>query len=187
VLYLWFLNHVFDLLIKTSVYQTLTVNISTQNYTIITANGTAFYTSFNATNQDYNALTNTLKCAVDTTNVSYSTYVSSNSVGWLLYLALGLVAFGNALFNLVLLILLKVFQLSYFDAIRAMFNYQTRLTNYNIITYITFNLTFPLTLFSHYFMFNYIFDSQSSPCFGGDSSLWYSSTTNLFSNRNYVL
>jgi hypothetical protein len=85
------------------------------------------------------------------------------------------------------LILLKVFQLGYFDAIRATFNYQTRNFNFNITTYVIFNLVFSLTLFSHYFLFNYIFDSQTSPCFGGDNTLWYSSTTSLFTNRNYVL
>jgi hypothetical protein len=188
VFYLWFLSHVFDLFVKTSVFQSLNVSITSQNYTIITADSYSFYTLFNATSaKDYNSLINTLKCTVDSTNITYSTYVKNMSVGWILYLALGLIAFGYISPNAVLLIFLKVLQLGYLDTIRAMFNYQTRSQNFNITTYVVFNLVFSLTLFSHYFMFNYIFDDQTTPCFGGDSSLWFSSTISLFTNRNYVL
>jgi|JI6StandDraft_1071083.scaffolds.fasta_scaffold40340_4 hypothetical protein len=88
--------------------------------------------------------------------------------------------------NLVFLILVKVFQLGYYDSIRAVFNYQTRRLNYNISSYIIFNLVFALTLFSHYFMFNYIYDSQTTPCFGGDATLWFTSSITLFTDRSYV-
>jgi hypothetical protein len=95
-MYLWFLNHIFDLFVKTSVFQPLNVSISSQNYTVISSDTYSFYTSFNATGaKDQTALMSTLKCAVDTTNINYSNYVKNSSAGWLLYLSLGLISFGN--------------------------------------------------------------------------------------------
>lgn len=85
-----------------------------------------------------------------------------------------------------MLILFKVFQLANYDLVRTAFNYETRKYNFNISTFVIYNLVFCLGLFSHYFMFNYIFDSQSTPCFGGDQTQWYSSTTALFTNRSTV-
>mgnify|MGYP000869377047 FL=1 len=96
VLYLWFLNRIFDMFVKTSVFQPLNVSISSQNYTVITSDTYSFYTSFNATGtKDISALNNTLKCAVDANTTIYSGYVKSSSVGWILFLSLALVSFGT--------------------------------------------------------------------------------------------
>ena len=96
LLYMWFLSRIFDMFVKTSVFQPMNVTISSQNYTVITADTYSFYTSFNATgSQDLNALNTTLKCAVDSGTTIYSSYVKSSSLGWILYLALALVAFGT--------------------------------------------------------------------------------------------
>lgn len=98
VLYLWFLTRIFDLFVKTSIYQSLNVTISSQNYTIITADSYSFYAAFNSTGTlDLNALNSTLKCAIDVGNTVYSTYVKSSSAGWMLYISLALVALGKPL------------------------------------------------------------------------------------------
>ena len=187
VLYLWFLQRTFDIIIKTSVYQPINVTISSQNYTILTSDTYSFYTSFNATDtKDLTALNSTLKCAIDVGTSIYTGYVTSSSVGWLLYIVLALFGFGTNISYLVFLVVLKVFQLGYYDSVRAIYNYQVRRLNFNISTYVMFNLVFSLTLFSHYFMFNYLYDCQSTPCFGGDATLWFSSSISLFTNRSYV-
>lgn len=88
---------------------------------------------------------------------------------------------------IVLIILIKVVQIANFDLIKTMYYYQTRKYNFNISSYVVFNLLFVLALYSHFFIFHYVYQSQTSPCFGGDDSMWYSSTVNLFGNRNYVI
>jgi hypothetical protein len=51
-------------------------------------------TDFNASTRDSSAIVNTLKCAVDTTNTPYSSYVSPSSAGWVIYLSISLLFFG---------------------------------------------------------------------------------------------
>ena len=84
------------------------------------------------------------------------------------------------------MIFVKIFQLSNYDLMKTGFYYQAKKYNFNISTYLVFNLCFCLSLFNHYYMFNYIFYSQSSPCFGGDQTKWFSSTSSMFTNTTYV-
>lgn len=96
VFYLWYLNHIFDLFAKSSVFSPINVTISGTNYTILASDSYTFYAAYNSSgSKDYNTLTNTLGCAVDTSTVNYSTFVRSSSSGWLAYLAMSLVLFGK--------------------------------------------------------------------------------------------
>lgn len=96
VFYLWYLNHIFDLFAKSSVFSPINVTISGTNYTILASDSYTFYTAYNSTgSKDYNALTNTLACAVDSSSVTYSTFVRSSSSGWLAYLSVSLILFGT--------------------------------------------------------------------------------------------
>jgi hypothetical protein len=98
VFYLWYLNHIFDLFAKTSVYGPLNVTISGTNYTILASDSYTFYTAYNSTgSKDYNSLTSTLGCAVDTKDVSYSTFVRSGVSGWLAYLVMSLIVLCKCL------------------------------------------------------------------------------------------
>ena len=81
---------------------------------------------------------------------------------------------------------MKIIQLGNFDWIKAVANYQSQISNFNISGFIIFNLNFALGIYCHFYLFNWIFNQQLSPCFGGDTSTWYTSTTNFFLNSQIV-
>ncbi len=114
-------------------------------------------------------------------------YVCGKYFGWMVDVPLLLTNTPRYLHTyLVVLLMLKTFQLAIFDMPKAIFYHQARKYNFNISTFVVFNLCFCQGLFSHYFLFNYIFDAQATPCFGGNQNYWYKSTVSLFNDRSYV-
>lgn len=83
-------------------------------------------------------------------------------------------------------LLLKCWQLAVFDLVKAVHNYQTKVSNYNITRWLLFHLISCLVIYSHFFFYQWIFYQQTSPCLGGDTSQWFSSTAYFFNNRTQV-
>ena len=81
---------------------------------------------------------------------------------------------------MVLIIVLKAWQLYKFDLIRAIYNYEHGKFNFNISNWILYNLLWTSLIHGHFYFFNFIFEGQTEPCVGMKKP--YDSTTKLFND-----
>lgn len=80
---------------------------------------------------------------------------------------------SNPIYNLVIILTLKGIQLCKYSTARAGFHhYDTTISGTNqsrfaISTFVYFHLWFAMALYGFFYLFNYVFKEQHSPCFGG--------------------
>lgn len=122
------------------------VTISTVKYEIISADVGQFYLTFNQTGRVYSDLVN-MGCLINSYNnnndYDYSQFVSSTSYKWLIYLIGGLLLFA-------LIILMKSVLIFKFDYIKAKYNYQHGVSNFNYSNYIINNLLLCCVINQHF-------------------------------------
>ena len=68
--------------------------------------------------------------------------------------------------NLVVIVVVKLLQLYFFDEIRALSLRQNGKGKFNVTNFIIFNLMFMTLLAGHFYFYNFIYYSQIDPCFG---------------------
>ena len=82
---------------------------------------------------------------------------------------------------------MKGVQLCKYSTARTGFHYYdltlagTNQSRFALSTYVFFQLWFAMALFGFYYLFNFIFNEQHSPCFGGSG--WTKLTETLFTDR----
>jgi hypothetical protein len=67
---------------------------------------------------------------------------------------------------IVLMLILKVIQIHVLDEIKAWSNRQNGKGKFNVTNFIIFNLLWQTLLAGHFFFYNFIYYSQTDPCFG---------------------
>jgi len=92
-------------------------------------------------------------------NPTYSEFMYENSGGWVGYIVAGLL-------SVVLIVILKGWQLYKFDLVRAIYNYQSNKYNFNISNWIIYNLLWASLIHGHFYFFNFIFEGKTEPCVG---------------------
>lgn len=100
-------------------------------------------------------------------NGNYSDFVYPNSSKWLIYLIGGLALF-------MLIILMKALLIFKFDYIKAKYNYQHGIANYNYSNYLIFNLLVATLINQHFEFFNLIFYTTLPACLGNRANRSYS-------------
>lgn len=166
-MYMFYLRDVTSMLSKQSSLVRLNVTISTIKYEIITEDSAQFYLKFNQTSKLVTDLY-TMGCLVNSISSNdYSEVVSSNSIKWLSYLIVGLL-------TLVLILVMKSVLIFHFDYIKAKYNYQHSITNFNYSNYLIINLLIASLINQHFQLFNLIFYTSLPACLGNIGSKMYS-------------
>ena len=175
VFYFFFLSSNIGFLNAQKNLQTYNVTIATTNYPIITNDIQAFQTQYNKTARTVAALSN-LGCLIDGYNGApvYSDYIINQPSGWIFYMVSSLLCFC-------VFMMLKVWQTYSFDIIKAVYNWDHGINNFNFTNYIVYNLSFCCLIHGHFYLFNFVFTGQLSPCIG--SSYYYQSTDTLLNNK----
>ena len=70
------------------------------------------------------------------------------------------------MFNIVIILLIKIIQINVLDSIRAFCYRQNGKGKFNVTNFIIFNLMFYTLMAGQFFFYNFIFYSQIDPCFG---------------------
>lgn len=91
--------------------------------------------------------------------------------GWAAYLVMGVLVWVG-------LMGMKGWMVWDWDLVRAVYNWDQKKYNYNVSHYVIVNLQYCSLVYAHYYLFNFIFTGQYSPCLG--SPYLYSSTWALF-------
>lgn len=145
-MYMFYLRDNITMLVEMKDLQPVNVTISTVKYEIISADVGEFYLKFNQTSRVYSDLVN-MGCLINSYNnnsdYDYSQFVSSSSFKWLLYLLAGLLLF-------LLIILMKSMLIFKFDYIKAKYNYQHGVSNFNYSNYIINNLLMCCVINQHF-------------------------------------
>ena len=119
-------------------------------------------------------------CFIDDFNggPKYSDYIYDTSGLWIGYTS-------GALAGMIVILLIKILQIYHFDIIKMRYNREQGYANFNIFNYIIFGLFWLDFVHQHFYFFNYVFFSQTEPCFG--STKPYHSFLSLFSDQMTVL
>lgn len=121
----------------------------------------------------------------------YYDFIRSGSPHWNLYLSLGIAVMSTFLFILVIILVLKAIQLCKYSTARAGYHhYDTTIagvtaSRFALSSYVYFELWFAFALFAFYQCWNYVYNEQHLPCFGGKD--WTKLTETLMLNRIDVL
>lgn len=145
-MYMFYLRDNITMITGMKDLQQVNVTISTVKYEIISADVGQFYLQFNQTNRVYSDLVN-MGCLINSYNTNngydYSQFVSSSSYKWILYLIGGLLLF-------LLIIIMKSILIFKFDYIKAKYNYQHGVANFNYSNYIINNLFICCVINQHF-------------------------------------
>lgn len=177
--YFFFIQNNVLFLANQNLLTNYSVTIATVSYPIITTDLNIFQTTFNTTDKTLASLQG-MGCLIDGYDGSpvYSEYVRDESGGWMGFML-------AAILGLVLILVLKVWQIYKFDVIKMVYNYDHGLYNFNVSNWIIFNLLWACLIHGHYYFFNFVFRGHTEPCVGG--LLPFASTNALFNNRPQVI
>jgi len=70
------------------------------------------------------------------------------------------------LFNIVVILAIKLIQINTFDQVKAFYCKQNGKGKFNLTNFILFNLMWLTLLCGHFYFFNLIYFGQTEPCFG---------------------
>jgi hypothetical protein len=160
VMYLFYLENNFLMLFNESKLTYMNVTISTVRYEIVTQSSNDFYLAFNQTDTSLNSLLG-MGCLINgyQGDGNYSELVQEGSFGWILYLLSGLILF-------IVIVAMKSVAVFRFDYIKAKFNFQHAISNYNYSNYFIQHLLIAALMSHHFYYFNLIFFSTLPECLG---------------------
>jgi len=119
-------------------------------------------------------------CLIDGYNGApvYSDFLVTKPSAWILFVVSAFLCF-------ILFLIMKGWLTYNFDLIKVIYNWDHGKYNFNLCNFIIFNLLFCCVLNGHYYLFNFIFTGQSSPCIGS-TTYYYSSSYALFNDYEEV-
>ncbi len=120
----------------------MNITISTVKYEIISEDKTEFYLKFNQTTRLYSDMIS-MGCLVNTADRNYYDMVQPSSFRWIIYLVGGLAVF-------LLIIIIKSILIFKFDYIKAKYNYQHNVSNFNYSNYLVINLLIACLINQHF-------------------------------------
>ena len=110
-------------------------------------------------------------------NPDYSELLYAQSGGWMGFIFSSILA-------MVVILIIKLWQLYNFDIIRAIYNEDHGKFKFNVAHFAIFNLLWASLVHGHFFFYNFVFNGHTEPCVGGSSA--YDSTESLFNDRAKV-
>lgn len=150
--YFFYIQNNINFLFNNNLLTSLNVTIATVDYNIITTDKNIFETTYNTTSKTVDSLLG-MGCLINSYEGNpdyYTELVYDGSGGWIGFLV-------GSILLMVLIMVLKCWQIYKFDLIKMIYNYDHGHFNFNVSNWLIFNLLWTSLINGHFYFFNFVF------------------------------